>query len=62
MKPFNYVDSPFTSERHGINLQLIRRFYISFSGNFKRTIKADHILEIAGLELFCDYRFNRSCL
>ena len=49
-------------ERHGINWQLIRRFYIYISGNFKRTIKADHILEYAEHELFCNNRFiNHIC-
>ena len=27
------------------------------SGNFQQTIKADHILELAGLGLFYKYRF-----
>ena len=47
------------SERPEINRQFIRRLYIYIyiSVNFKCSKIADHILEMAGLGLFCSYRF-----
>ena len=42
-------------------LNLTKILYIF--GNFERTENADHILEIGGLGLFCDYRFiNHTCI
>ena len=38
-------------------IQLIRRLYIYISGYLKRTIKADHILDLEGLGFFCYYSF-----
>ena len=38
------------------------RIYLFISGNFKCSKKADNILEMAGLRLFCDYCFiNHIC-
>ena len=31
---------------------------VNISGNYERTDTADHILEMAGLGLFCDYFFT----
>ena len=43
------------SERLGIDSSPVD--FANISGNFKCSKKADHILEMAGLGLFCDYRF-----
>ena len=43
-------------------LTINQKTLIYIFSNFKRTIKADHILELAGIGLFCYYRFiNRIC-